>query len=75
MFRGLSGEGELFGELGRPSWPGFCLMARAVWDEDGGESCQGFYFARPMTADNLDLLTRQSATGVDLRLPAVGSLA
>jgi diguanylate cyclase (GGDEF)-like protein len=35
----------------------------------GGESCQGFYFARPMPAGTLDLLTEPSATGIDLHLP------
>jgi diguanylate cyclase (GGDEF)-like protein len=35
----------------------------------GGESCQGFYFARPMPADNLDLLTQHAPAGVDLHLP------
>jgi diguanylate cyclase (GGDEF)-like protein len=35
----------------------------------GGEECQGYYFARPMPADNLDLLTGDTAPGVDLRLP------
>jgi diguanylate cyclase (GGDEF)-like protein len=35
----------------------------------GSESCQGYYFARPMAADNLDLLTRRAGTGLDLYLP------
>jgi diguanylate cyclase (GGDEF)-like protein len=35
----------------------------------GSEACQGFYFSRPMTADNLDLLTEATAL-VDLHLPA-----
>jgi EAL domain-containing protein (putative c-di-GMP-specific phosphodiesterase class I) len=35
----------------------------------GGEECQGFYFARPMPADNLALLTDEAAPGIDLRLP------
>jgi diguanylate cyclase (GGDEF)-like protein len=37
----------------------------------GGESCQGFYFARPMPAHNLDLLTEKAAPGLDLRLPVL----
>jgi EAL domain-containing protein (putative c-di-GMP-specific phosphodiesterase class I) len=37
----------------------------------GGEACQGFYFARPMPADNLDLLTGTAAPGLDLRLPVL----
>jgi predicted signal transduction protein with EAL and GGDEF domain len=36
----------------------------------GSESCQGFYFARPMSASSLDALARQ-ATVLDLRLPIV----
>jgi diguanylate cyclase (GGDEF)-like protein len=35
----------------------------------GSESCQGFYFARPMSADNLEALTRRGTAGVDLCLP------
>ena len=47
----------------------------------GSESCQGFYFARPMSADTLGILTNPTATSVNLRLPipdsgrlALGSL-
>jgi EAL domain-containing protein (putative c-di-GMP-specific phosphodiesterase class I) len=35
----------------------------------GSESCQGFYFAEPMSADSLDILTSQVAAGFDLHLP------
>jgi diguanylate cyclase (GGDEF)-like protein len=35
----------------------------------GSESCQGFYFAQPMSADNLDILTSQVEAGFDLHLP------
>ena len=35
----------------------------------GSESCQGFYFARPMSADTLDLLTREDSSQGELRLP------
>jgi diguanylate cyclase (GGDEF)-like protein len=35
----------------------------------GSESCQGFYFARPMSAASLEALSRQAAVGFGLRLP------
>jgi diguanylate cyclase (GGDEF)-like protein len=40
----------------------------------GSESCQGFYFARPMSADSLDIMTTEDAL-VDLRLPRPVALA
>jgi diguanylate cyclase (GGDEF)-like protein len=36
----------------------------------GAEYCQGFYFARPISADDLDHLMHQSNAGEDLCLPA-----
>jgi diguanylate cyclase (GGDEF)-like protein len=35
----------------------------------GSESCQGFYFARPMSAESLDVLTNQSPSALELHLP------
>jgi diguanylate cyclase (GGDEF)-like protein len=35
----------------------------------GSESCQGFYFARPMSGDRLEALTCQARVGLDLCLP------
>jgi len=35
----------------------------------GSESCQGYYFARPMDADQFDMLTRQTGAKLDLHLP------
>jgi len=35
----------------------------------GCESCQGFYFARPMPADDLNTLLQCGTVDVDLRLP------
>ncbi len=35
----------------------------------GSESSQGFYFARPLSADRLDVLTNQTVAGFDLHLP------
>jgi diguanylate cyclase (GGDEF)-like protein len=36
----------------------------------GSDACQGFYFARPMTASRLDALIQQQADGSDPQLPA-----
>jgi diguanylate cyclase (GGDEF)-like protein len=38
----------------------------------GGEACQGFYFARPMSADDLDALMRK-ADRADLYLPVAAA--
>ena len=35
----------------------------------GSESCQGFYFARPMSADNVGILTTPTTSRVNPRLP------
>jgi diguanylate cyclase (GGDEF)-like protein len=47
---------------------------RAV-ESAGCDSCQGFYFARPMSADNLGSLMHQSVNGDNLHLPAVATKA
>jgi diguanylate cyclase (GGDEF)-like protein len=39
----------------------------------GSESCQGFYFARPMSADTLGILTTPTTTSVNPRLPVPDS--
>ena len=36
----------------------------------GSECCQGYYFARPMTPDALELLTEQTGAGLEPLLPA-----
>jgi diguanylate cyclase (GGDEF)-like protein len=41
----------------------------------GSEASQGFYFARPMTAESLDRLTRGAVTASDLRLPIASSMS
>jgi len=41
----------------------------------GSDSCQGFYFARPMPADRLATLIRSHTNGTDLRLPALTTAA
>lgn len=40
----------------------------------GSDSCQGYYFARPMPADTVDELVRQSANGRYLRLPVLSDV-
>jgi EAL domain-containing protein (putative c-di-GMP-specific phosphodiesterase class I) len=37
----------------------------------GCDSCQGYYFAYPMPADNLDDLMRRSVIGGAVHLPAL----
>ena len=37
----------------------------------GTDACQGFYFARPMTADDLDTMMRQRVAGGSVHLPAL----
>jgi EAL domain-containing protein (putative c-di-GMP-specific phosphodiesterase class I) len=37
----------------------------------GSESCQGYYFARPMSAEHLDDLTDRAGSSHDLRLPVI----
>ena len=39
----------------------------------GSESCQGYYFARPMPADNLDALLHHTTAADELRLPIPAS--
>jgi EAL domain-containing protein (putative c-di-GMP-specific phosphodiesterase class I) len=41
----------------------------------GCDSCQGFYFARPMSADAVDTMLRRSGTGGALYLPAPAAAA
>jgi diguanylate cyclase (GGDEF)-like protein len=41
----------------------------------GTDSCQGYYFARPMSADSVETLTKDGSTGVDLRLPIPSPLS
>ena len=41
----------------------------------GCDSCQGYYFARPMSADALDTLIRQRAAGDTVYLPALTAAA
>jgi len=41
----------------------------------GSDSCQGFYFARPMAADRLASLLQAHTDGTDLRLPALTTAA
>jgi EAL domain-containing protein (putative c-di-GMP-specific phosphodiesterase class I) len=36
----------------------------------GSDSCQGFYFARPMPSQDLETLIRDHTNGHGLRLPA-----
>jgi FOG: EAL domain len=37
----------------------------------GCDSCQGYYFARPMSADDLDTLIQRSVAGETVHLPAL----
>jgi len=37
----------------------------------GPDSCQGYYFGRPMPADTVDELVRQGASGHYPRLPVL----
>ena len=39
----------------------------------GCDSCQGYYFAPPMSADDLDTLIQQRVAGGTVRLPAHGA--
>jgi diguanylate cyclase (GGDEF)-like protein len=39
----------------------------------GCDSCQGYYFARPMSADDLDTFIQQRVAGGTVRLPAHGA--
>jgi EAL domain-containing protein (putative c-di-GMP-specific phosphodiesterase class I) len=35
----------------------------------GSESCQGFYFARPMSAETIATMTDHHPAGLEVRLP------
>jgi EAL domain-containing protein (putative c-di-GMP-specific phosphodiesterase class I) len=41
----------------------------------GCDSCQGYYFARPMSADDLDTLMQQAGAGGTVHLPALAAAA
>jgi EAL domain-containing protein (putative c-di-GMP-specific phosphodiesterase class I) len=41
----------------------------------GCDECQGYYFARPMSADALDTVMRHRAGGFNPRLPIVTAVA
>jgi EAL domain-containing protein (putative c-di-GMP-specific phosphodiesterase class I) len=41
----------------------------------GCDSCQGYYFARPMPADDLDTLIQQRVRGETVHLPALANAA